>query len=681
MTVNTAKVVALKECKGADGNDYAHRYHTAQHALPIANGKLAQFLTQDSKEKQYEAADTLFSAIKGQNTNALGRLNGAANDKEPLAALVLEPESINVRMIFSPELGLHNLASQSPLGDKLLWVQGDGNHDEGPPSCLALSLSAVKEDEFKAIGTASIAVSTNDQLNEGTKASAVQTTVKAMRVAPIPAFLAVDAIDEPVQAITILERIQDDPRLDTSVAMIHLHQWLHAAFVWESQSKEKMRISLAEMATGMKREAKMWAKLRMEKILGPKPAVPAPPVFTTPTPLPPQPTQPAPLVKAKTDKCPWSDEMLKLIVSMCGFVSSDRDSNIKAIPQWHQKLWQETHSQMQNRVIIDELEKNRLYDDVCGVSNPEVLDTIRGAKFFAGDSHNDRSLLQAAKYLSVFSCVRWLEDAMEDYRDYEERKEEVTFVTFSDVKKKSKKAQVPSTFLEFIEMLKMYANTLYACFGEDCTMVKLVQSLLKKIFSYHQDGREKIFDKKHKAHILWIVYLQGREWAKGEGKTMQIWKTMIEKLATKSGQVTFVETPAELFEQKKGDGKNNDGKKKAEEGSTPPGSPTKATKRNESQSRDARLAVINSAVQTAMTKAPAGKKWVPITAICKMCKYWPTDNQTQRAKCLHYMLLGECKQKRCERKHEDMHSSQVPEALEGLKPFLEEPELVWEQCK
>ena len=114
MTANVAEVKALKECKDANNNDYDNRYHTEQHALPIANGVMATNLTVLDKTKQYEAADLLLAALKGQTKMSLGRLNAQDYNREPFAVLVVELESNRVRMLYSPELGLYQ--DGAPLG-------------------------------------------------------------------------------------------------------------------------------------------------------------------------------------------------------------------------------------------------------------------------------------------------------------------------------------------------------------------------------------------------------------------------------------------------------------------------------------------------------------------------------------------------------------------------------------
>ena len=94
MTANIAEVKALKECKDdANNNDYVNRYHTDQHTLPIANGVIATNLTVLDKSKQYEVADLLLAALKGQTKMSLGRLNAQDYNREPLAVLVVQPES------------------------------------------------------------------------------------------------------------------------------------------------------------------------------------------------------------------------------------------------------------------------------------------------------------------------------------------------------------------------------------------------------------------------------------------------------------------------------------------------------------------------------------------------------------------------------------------------------------
>lgn len=59
-------------------------------------------------------------------------------------------------------------------------------------------------------------------------------------------------------------------------------------------------------------------------------------------------------------------------------------------------------------------------------------------------------------------------------------------------------------------------------------MMKLMQELIKIIHAYQPAAREQLFTFEHKAHILWIIYLQGREWAKGTATTLQIFTNMME---------------------------------------------------------------------------------------------------------------------------------------------------------
>lgn len=672
MTANIAEIKALKECKDANNNEYANRFHTAQDVLPIANGVMATNLASQDRTQQYEAADLLIASLKDQNKMNLGRLNGQEYNRKAFGVLVVEPDSNEVRMLYSPELGLHPLQGKSPIGEKLLWLQGEGSYQDGPPLGIALTCDSVKEETFKAQNTTSIAVATEDQLTNGFKATNVQTVVKVMRFAPIPLFYALDAIVDPVPAIKILERIQEDPRLDSSPAMIHLNQWLHAAFVRDTVSKEKLRISATEMATTASRDARAWAKQRMEKILGPKPAPLAPAVFTAPAPAP---TTPAPPVAKKVDDCPWSDDVLATIVRMCGINSVNRSGNIGLIPAWQKALWKESHQQMQNRKIVEALESNKLYEEVPTVTNPDVLDTIRGAKYFATDGHTDQSLIQAAKHLSVFSCNKWLDHEIEDYRDYEEKKEEATVLTLLDVKKKSKKATVPDSYLGFLDLMKMYTNTLNAGFGKSCTMVTLMKDLIKIIHQFHPTSRDQFYTMEHKANILWIIHLQGREWTKGTAKVLEIFKYMVETLKWKRGFVQYIGVPKELYML------GTDKQKPAEDKETEPGSPyggspSKAQRKEESKTRDPRLACIDDAVAKALKVAPTGKSWVPVSAICKMCNYWPTNKENGQ-ECAVYMVLGHCTNKRCRRQHKDMAATKVPEALQKFKPFLTDPDAVW----
>ena len=271
---------------------------------------------------------------------------------------------------------------------------------------------------------------------------------------------------------------------------------------------------------------------------------------------------------------------------------------------------------------------------------------------------------------------------MEDHRDYEEKKEEATVITINDVKKKSKKARVPVSYLDFLDLLKMYANTLFSCFVDQGTMGKLMESVIKIIHGYRSANREQLFTMGHKANILWIIHMQGREWATGNAKTLKIFTHMTETLKWKKGLVQYTDVPKNLYTTP------NDKKKKLDEqdeevSSQPyPGSPSKAQKKGQSKTRDARLEVINEAVTKALAAAPDGKTWVPISAICQMCSYWPTENGNAKSStCAMYMLLGACDSRKCKRQHMDMPKDRVPTALDKYRPFLEDPTAVWKFVK
>ncbi|GFH62128.1 hypothetical protein CTEN210_18604 [Chaetoceros tenuissimus] len=182
----------------------------------------------------------------------------------------------------------------------------------------------------------------------------------------------------------------------------------------------------------------------------------------------------------------------------------------------------------------------------------------------------------------------------------------------------------------------------------------------------------------HKANILWIIHMQGREWATGNAKTLEIFTHMTETLKWKKGLVQYTDVPKNLYTTP------SDKKKKLDEQdeeviSQPyPGSPTKAQKKGQSKTCDSRLEVINKAVTKALAAAPDGKTWVPITAICQMCNYWPTENgNAKSATCAVYMLLGACDNKKCKRHHVDMPKDRVQTALDKYRPFLEDPAAVW----
>ncbi|GFH47571.1 predicted protein [Chaetoceros tenuissimus] len=103
-----------------EGDDPAYSNRFFFGTLPAPTGKIANFLSQHSKEAQITSAGHLFNLLQDSSSNTLFPLNAQGNGAKPLTALVMFPDSTKVRMVYGPELGMAQLGGDSELDEKLL---------------------------------------------------------------------------------------------------------------------------------------------------------------------------------------------------------------------------------------------------------------------------------------------------------------------------------------------------------------------------------------------------------------------------------------------------------------------------------------------------------------------------------------------------------------------------------
>ena len=130
--------------------------------------------------------------------------------------------------------------------------------------------------------------------------------------------------------------------------------------------------------------------------------------------------------------------------------------------------------------------------------------------------------------------------------------EKASAVTVGDVEKakSSVQASVPDSAEDFLTLLKRYANLLFALFSGDCPLFKCVANVVDCIRDYSHAAR-KAMTKPSKASILWIIFLQSRQFAIGEFEILAEFTSMQALLRAKHPIICHVEVPDGLWLDKK----------------------------------------------------------------------------------------------------------------------------------
>ena len=109
-------------------------------ALPAATGSVPCELEKDSMAKQQSDVIAFYEFLKTPSPQ-LARLNQGT---KRLVAMVNIPKRSAVKVVFCSSWGLCPISEPSPINEKLLVLQGNGNTTVGPPQPLCLPADTVQ---------------------------------------------------------------------------------------------------------------------------------------------------------------------------------------------------------------------------------------------------------------------------------------------------------------------------------------------------------------------------------------------------------------------------------------------------------------------------------------------------------------------------------------------------------
>ena len=162
---------------------------------------------------------------------------------------------------------------------KILALFGEGLHDGAPPAGLMLDPGAVNvQQKVKAVSDKAFMDKSVDALTKGIQQIQAESEMEVMQIAPVPAYLAMDEIEEAVPAGQILERLGKHHDANKEYIQ-HLKDFLSAAVVIHNKTDPKNELEKNTLFQSLgDTHVRVWSKAHFEELIEPPVApVPVPP--------------------------------------------------------------------------------------------------------------------------------------------------------------------------------------------------------------------------------------------------------------------------------------------------------------------------------------------------------------------------------------------------------------------
>ena len=286
---------------------------------------------------------------------------------------------------------------------------------------------------------------------------------------------------------------------------------------------------------------------------------------------------------------------------------------------------------------------------------------------WCGKESNTRrpSILNATEGLSPFIVLDLDEDEVARLNYNADALHTASHTTVDDILKLRKKAQakVPETAELFMLTLRTFANLLFALFSEECPFLKCVLQIVKALKQFSRKAREAM-SITTRASILWVILLQGRQFATGQMEVLAEFSALHTNLTAKQANIYHAEVPAELLHQKQTLSK----KRQADTDATPSQEEAKKVKSNPNSWHPKLKATLEKALK--VTNYP---KFMQILTFCGI----DANDMYKKfgGKCAPNVMFGRCYSKgSCTRSHALASDKEVEEILSLTKKFYENPD-------
>jgi hypothetical protein len=664
-------------------------YNIYNGTLPGPVGNVATALHGDDHvARQKTSAATFFTFLQDPNHNLL-QLN---MDNTPRTVVFGIPNSSKLRVGHSLGLGASAIGSTSPIDDKLLILTGDGGHDIGAPAPLVLPKSVV---DTRAVITMSEEMFKLKLTEKGanyswplvSRAKATETEViKAdiMQIAPVPAFLLYDGIDNDVDAAELYERLLD---LDDATApvLVHLKHFLLAFLTGHNLGDESPTVLPGEFVAPPHADARKWAKDKFAKSypgLVPPPPAPAPAqgdpadfaqILAQMMQLQQQ-NQQNQVQEEKKDEdddglaklSGMSKSELNQLCIMCG---KPQNTNINQLPAWINGVCEKgTSESYKLNVIRQHIMDNERYEDAEVPMTTPLLKMVNTRNWVGKDGNVKRpSFLHAAEGLTVFMVLDFTADEVAVLNDLHETINTASYVTPSDITALKKRIQpkVPKGE-KFQKLIKTYANFVFAIFEVDSPLFLCLKTLVDALREYSEEARAAM-SLATRASILWVIHKQSRLFATGKTLILAEFKEVQRVLNAKCANYHHAETPKELLETKNGNNNNNK-RKNPDQQEKPSQEKAKPKPTYNPNCWHPKLKQeLEGPLQTANHPS--------MSAIFEFCNTKPDEIvQKWHSRCASNLFFGKCFHgASCSKQHVLPKDHEVPKMLKLIEPFIKAP--------
>jgi hypothetical protein len=664
-------------------------YNIYNGTLPGPVGNVATALHGDDHvARQKTSAATFFTFLQDPTQNLL-QLN---MDNTPRTVVFGIPNSSKLRVGHSLGLGASAIGSTSPIDDKLLILTGDGGHDIGAPAPLVLPKSVV---DTRAVITMSEEMFKLKLTEKGanyswplvSRAKATETEViKAdiMQIAPVPAFLLYDGIDNDVDAAELYERLLD---LDDATApvLVHLKHFLLAFLTGHNLGDESPTVLPGEFVAPPHADARKWAKDKFAKSypgLVPPPPAPAPAqgdpadfaqILAQMMQLQQQ-NQQNQVQEEKKDEdddglaklSGMSKSELNQLCIMCG---KPQNTNINQLPAWINGVCEKgTSESYKLNVIRQHIMDNERYEDAEVPMTTPLLKMVNTRNWVGKDGNVKRpSFLHAAEGLTVFMVLDFTADEVAVLNDLHETINTASYVTPSDITALKKRIQpkVPKGE-KFQKLIKTYANFVFAIFEVDSPLFLCLKTLVDALREYSEEARAAM-SLATRASILWVIHKQSRLFATGKTLILAEFKEVQRVLNAKCANYHHAETPKELLETKNGNNNNNK-RKNPDQQEKPSQEKAKPKPAYNPNCWHPKLKQeLEGPLQTANHPS--------MSAIFEFCNTKPDEIvQKWHSRCASNLFFGKCFHgASCSKQHVLPKDHEVPKMLKLIEPFIKAP--------
>ena len=649
------------------------------NALPGPMGNVPTQIAQNDIATLKQHAIDLFNFLEDPNAQ-LTQLNV---DNTPRLAIINIPESSKVKVVYCFGIGASPIGVSSNIDGKFVSLTGDGGNDVGSPQPLVLpasirtrqNVSTMTHDHFCQTITAKGA-----NYTWPLKSRDINNQSSIMQIAPIPAHLIFDGFQTDLDAAEVYERVLTVTEDDASRPMYtHLREFLRASLGRHNTNDNKPYLPTHIIMSAPSMQARQWANTKFASCF--------------PTLQPQRDTPPGQQIdfaamfaqyhaqananrnngghaEEKKEDNPLgvvNEELLDLL-TMCG---QPRTGTHTDLPQWFQLCAKKGKESFKLTIIKRQITNEFFYDDAkVPLTAPLVKMALKHNWSGKEGNFSRPSLANAAEGLSPFAVLELTEDEVANINAKYDALDTASSVTVTDIAaaKHSLKAYVPETSEGFITLLKRFANLLFALFTGDCPLFNCVANIIDCIRDF-SDAAKKAMSKASKASILWIIFLQSRQFSIGEFDILAEFTAMQAALRAKQPIIRHAEVPDELWMDKKRKGEDllATGKDDKKAKPTPDGSGNGGKNANN----------WHPTLKAKLGPALAAAGNPTLSQVLKYCDkadgrdIFPNSTRI----CIPNSFLGTCGYKsNCSKKHVLPSNTEVEEILKMTSKFIQNPE-------